>query len=102
MFKKLMDFKYKRTPKEALGFYLAYLLLIVVVGGLIGGILGLLIGEGSIELGMRMGGIVAVIISLSLSFMILSKKKLTNNFGMILLALLSGILSFIGGGLLGL
>jgi len=102
MFKKLMEFKYKRTTKEALGFYLSYLLLIVIVGALIGGIMGLVAGESSIEFGMRFGGLVAVIISLVLSFLILSKKKLTKNFGMILVALLSGVLAFFGGGLLGL
>ena len=102
MFKKLTEFNHKRTSKEALGFYLAYLLLIVILSALIGGIFGLVIGEGSIELGMRLGGFVAVVVCLVISFMLLSKKNLMYNFGMLLLALLSGLLAFFGGGILGL
>ena len=47
MFKNLTDFSYKRTGKEALGFYIGYLVLIVVVGAILGGILGLVLGEES-------------------------------------------------------
>jgi len=102
MFKNLTDFSYKRSGKEALGFYVGYLILIVVVGAIFGGILGLALGEESFEIGLRVGNIIAILASLVLSFLILSKKKQMNNFGMILLALLSGLLAFIGGGLLGL
>ena len=102
MFKNLTDFSYKRTRKEALGFYLSYLLLIIIVGGLIGALAGLVIGEGSFEIGLRFGNIVAILTVLGLSFAILKKKNLLNNFGYILLALVSGILAFLGGGLLGL
>ena len=102
MFKNLTDFSYKRTGKEALGFYIGYLVLIVVVGAILGGILGLVLGEESFEIGLRVGNILAILATLGLSFLILSKKKMMNNFGMILLALLSGLLAFVGGGLLGL
>lgn len=102
VFKNLTDFSYKRTGKEALGFYLGYLVLIIVVGAILGGTLGLAFGEQSFELGLRVGNIIAILVALGLSFMILSKKGLMNDFGMILLALLSGLLAFIGGGLLGL
>lgn len=102
MFKNLTDFSYKRSGKEALGFYLAYLVLIVLVGGIVGAVTGLASGSQSYELGVRVGNIVAILLVLGVSFAILSKKKLMNNFGLVLLALLSGLLAFAGGSVLGL
>ena len=102
MFKNLTDFAYKRNRKEALGFYLGYLILIVVVGALAVGLFGLASGQQNFELGLRIGNIIGILSSLGLSFAVLSKKGLMNNFGLLLLALLSGLLAFIGGGLLGL
>ena len=102
MFKNLTDFSYTRTRKEALGFYIAYLVLIVVVAGLLGGIVGMVSGNGGFEAGTRVGGIVAVIFCLALSFTILSKKSRMSNFVLILVALFSGVLAFLGGGVLGL
>jgi len=102
MFKNLTDFAYKRNRKEALGFYLGYLILIVVVGALAGALFGLASGQENFELGLRIGNIIGILASLGLSFAVLSKKGLMNNFGLLLLALLSGLLAFIGGGLLGL
>ncbi len=102
MFKKLTDFSYKRSGKEALGFYVAYLVLIIISAGLLGGVIGLILGEEGITLGMRVGNLIAVFMCLAISFVLLSKKRETGNFGFILLALLSGILAFLGGGILGL
>lgn len=102
MFKKLTDFSYKRTRKQAVGFYLGYLILIIIVGALVGGMVGLAFGDESFELGLRVGNFIAVLIVLGVSFAILNKKKLMNNFGLILLALASGLFAYLGGGLLGL
>ncbi|MCH7640638.1 hypothetical protein IID22_00345 [Patescibacteria group bacterium] len=63
---------------------------------------GLALGEASYEIGFRYGNILAILVTLGLSFTILSKKNLLSSFGYILLALFSGILAFLGGGLLGL
>lgn len=102
LFKNLTDFSYKRTGKQALGFYLAYFVLIVIVGALIGGLASLSIGDASINLGVRYGNILAILVTVGLSFLILNKKNLLDHFGYILLALLSGLLAFLGGALLGL
>jgi len=108
MFNKLTDFSYRRNWKEAVGFYIAYLLLMILVGSLLGGIIGSLFlpaaadFSGGFDFGVRVGTVVAVLISLLLSFAILAKKHLLNNFGLILLAIVAGILAFFGGGLLGL
>lgn len=100
MFKNLTNFAHKRNGWEVLGFYLAYLLLIIVVALLLGAAVALL--DFDTEVAFRLGNAFAIIICLVLSFMVLKQKKLTGNFGLILVALLSGVLAFIGGGILGL
>ena len=107
MFKNLMDFGYQRTAKEAFGFYLAYLLLIAVVCGVLSGLIGFVVADSGtfaegFKKGVRIGAPIAVCIVLTISFTILAKKKRLSHFGYLLLALLSGALSLLGGGLLGL
>ena len=103
MFKNLLDFGYKRTWLQAVGFYLAYFLLIIIIGFLAGALMGLIFSGGSVSaMGVQIGNILAIVICLALSFTILYKKNQHKNFGLVLLALLSGILAFLGGGLLGL
>ena len=100
MFKDLTNFAKKRTGWEAFGFYLAYLLLIIVVALLLGAMVALL--DFNTGVAFRAGNIFAIAICLTLAFMVLKQKNLASNFGFILLALLSGVLAFIGGGILGL
>lgn len=106
MFVKLTDFKRKRTGREAFGFYLAYLVLIVLAAAIAGGLFGAAAGGSNRDLayetGQNMGTIVAVAVCLYLSFTVLTQKKLTKNFGFILVGLLSGLLAVLGGGALGL
>ena len=102
IFKNLTDFGYQRSTKEAIGFYIAYLFLIIIFGALIGFGLGSIMQNDTYGFGLRVGNIIAVVVSLGISFLILKEKKLLGNFGFILLALLSGVLSIILGGLGGL
>ena len=102
MFKNLTNFGYQRDMKEALGFYIAYLILLMLVSGVSAGILGLAAGHGSFSFGLQVGAVVAVIISLAISFWVLKEKKLLSNFFLIILALLSGLLALFIGGLGGL
>ncbi|MFV1916914.1 MAG: hypothetical protein ACC618_00275 [Patescibacteria group bacterium] len=76
--------------------------MIILVGALFGAILGLFFGDRSFEIGFKIGNLFVILVTLSLSFAILSKKNLMSNFGLILLAVLSGLLTLLGGGLLGL
>ena len=101
MFKNLTNFGYHRSGKEAFGFYLAYLLLVVVIGALIGAFVGVAT-QGSIGLsrGVSLGAIAAALVCIALSFLILSTKKVWR-FGWILLSLLAGGLALFGGGILG-
>lgn len=102
MFKNLTSFAYKRNTKEAIGFYIGYLVLIFILAYLIGASVGVVSPSFNSQYGFQMGNIVAIITTLMLSFLILSKKRLLNNFSYLLLALLSGVLAVYGGGLLGL
>jgi hypothetical protein len=103
MFKHLTDFGYKRNAKEAIGFYIAYLILIMISGALLAGALAIIINEpDNFELGLRVGSITAMVITLGVAFLVLKAKKLLGNFGYILLVLLAGILAIFAGGLGGL
>jgi len=103
MFKHLTNFSYKRNAKEAIGFYIAYLVLIMIVGALLASALGIVMDTSdSFTFGLKVGNVTAIIITTVVAFLILKEKKLLSNFGYILLALLSGILAVFLGGLGGL
>lgn len=105
MFKKLTDFTYVRSGREAFGFYLAYLLFIVILSAVVSGVfvgIGYVYPGQGINTGMRLGTAVAITCSTAISFLIVSQKKLAGNFGYILLSLVAGLLASAGGGLFGL
>lgn len=102
MFKNLTNFGYKRNFVEALGFYLAYLLLVMLVGGLFGVIVGLAYPDNAYYIALRVGTVVSIVINLGLSFQILKQKNLLGNFGYLILTVISAIISAFLGGLGGL
>jgi MFS family permease len=102
MFKKLTDFGYQRTGKEAFGFYLAYFALVILTGGLIGGLFGSLIPESAYQNGFKIGTVLSVGTALVLSYLIMQHKKQTENFKFIVLSVAAGVLGLFGGSLLGL
>ena len=103
MFKNLTTFSYKRSLKEAVGFYISYLVLTIVVSMALSVVLGVATGnENNFNFGVRVGTFTSMVLSGLLSFLILSKKKLMNKFPNILLAFLGLVLAYFGGGLLGL
>ena len=101
MFKNLMDLKIQRTGKQAVGFYIAYLFLIMIVGGLLTGLYALVTGESGFEAGVKVGQIVAVVFVLGISSTIALQKKILS-FATVLLILLSGLLALFLGGIAGL
>ena len=109
MFKKLNDFSYERNWKEAVGFYLAYLLFGIILGFVFGFILGVFLYsagtthnfEANYEIGRRIGVSFYMIYILVIFALLLIKKRMLNNFGYILLALLNVILSVFGGVIFG-
>jgi hypothetical protein len=103
MFKGLVNFGLERTGKQALGFYLAYLFLSIILGALTGGIYGAITGDQSFEGGLRAGQIMAIFYCLGLAIAVANNKGLFSSFKSILLVVTSGALAvFIGalGGLI--
>ncbi len=102
MFKHLKDFGHRRTAKEALGFYIVYLLATALFAAIIGALAGVFIQENAFEAGVQFGTVIGIIVSITLSFLILSKKGLTNSYLLLLLALFGGLLQLVGGGIVSL
>jgi uncharacterized Tic20 family protein len=99
MFRDLLLLEKDRTGKEALGFYLAYLLLTVLLGAL-AGVLAVI--SATPAEGYMMGRFAGIIFCIVLSFAILYKKKRLQSFGLVLIVVLSGLGAIFLGGLLGL
>ena len=101
MFKDLLKLEKQRTGKEALGFYIAFFLLIVTAIAIFVMIVGTILGLGP-DLAFRLGWLAAVIICPWLSYQIISKKNLKMNTLYIGLCISSGIGALWMGSLLGL
>lgn len=109
MFQHLTNFGYKRNLKEAVGFYLAYLLFVMICSFLVTVIFSLATGVGaeeslqeSMNIGIRYGSVVGMISSIGISTLMVWKKGLLGEFKYLVVILISGILAFFGGGVLGL
>jgi hypothetical protein len=100
MFKDIFTLSTQRTASQAFGFYIAYLVMLILVCGIAGGIAGVLTG-GGFNTGVKIGQIIAIIACPVLGFLVL-KSRGAFSFGNVLIALLAGILAALGGGLLGL
>ena len=106
MFKELHNFSKVRTRKEAFGFYIAYLLLLVLGCGLLGGIVSLMLPAGAIyqdgfEAGGKAGAVLSTMVTCIFASLIVYRKKLFS-LSYFLLVVLSGFLALLGGALLGL
>jgi len=106
IFYELTDLSKNRSFIQALGFYLAYLFLFALLGALAGTIQGVVIPEASFEAGymsgVRIGALLSVVVSPLFALLVLYQKKQLNNFGYIILVVVSGILAGFGGFLMGL
>ena len=105
MFRRLTDLGHQRTLVEAIGFYLVYLVLGIVVAAALGAVAGPLAvvsGGSGFEGGMLVGTIFAVVACPALSFAILFKKGLLGHVGYVLVAVLSVAGAAVAGLILGL
>jgi hypothetical protein len=100
MFNDIFTLSVKRTPLQSLGFYIAYLIMLLLVCGIAGAIAGVLTG-GGFHMGVKIGQMIAIIVCPALGFFVLKGKR-AFSFGNVLIALLAGILAALGGGILGL
>ena len=101
MFKELMNLAYKRSAPQAFGFYIVYVILTLLTAALLGSLLGLSGLVQGFQAGVRVGAIVAIIATLVVAFWVLYAKKLLGNVAYIIIALLAGGLSVLGGAILG-
>ncbi|HLC94061.1 MAG TPA: hypothetical protein VJH96_00650 [Patescibacteria group bacterium] len=97
-----IDYGKKRSLKEIVGFYCVHVFFILIAGGIIGGVSALLVGKGDDFLfGRRIGEVVAGLFSVFVSMVILYKKHMIKNPLYILLIALAGIVTYVGGVLIG-
>lgn len=101
MFKNLFDLGYVRTPVEAFGFYIVYLIFVVIGSGIVGGIVGAMFSHGAYQVGLGVGNAVAVVLCLAVSVMILRAKRLMGNPALLVVAVVSALAALYAGGLLG-
>ncbi len=108
MFKKLTEFGYVRSYKEALGFYLAWLFTTIFAAAIIGATAGVLfkgLDAGifeSYDLGVKIGATVAILACTTFSVLICKAKGRLGDFSSIILILCTAFLALFLGGILGL
>ncbi|MBP9757955.1 MAG: hypothetical protein KBD06_05115 [Candidatus Pacebacteria bacterium] len=100
MFKDLEDFGAVRTWKQAVGFYLAFLGMYLLVGATTGVVVALSTGSAESDLIYRVAGPLVVLMTAAICILMITKKKL--GFMFWILGVLACGLSVIGGGILGL
>ena len=104
MFKELMNFKYKRTGAQAIGFYIVFLIICALLGGVVSGLLQMgssTDAQTQYNIGIKIGGYVALAYCTVLSLVILIVKKLYTSVWAIILFLLTIIGAMLMSGLLG-
>lgn len=108
MFNKLTQFGYVRTNKEAFGFYLAWLLVLLLLSIVLGSIVSIFLINPESALyqhsyvGVHIGMLISMIACTALTILIAQRKKVLTQFRSILLILCTAILSFFFGGVFGL
>lgn len=104
MFSHLFDLSFKRTPFQALGFYITYLIIVMVIVSVIGIVTEVGVDKDSSEYGngARLGTFFAIIACSVLAFLVMKAKKHTSSLTLILFTATSAVLALIGGGVAGL
>ena len=103
MFSKLTEFDYQRNWKEAIGFYIVYLVitLILTVPATLLTNRGIDASNQDIQF-INIGTLVAMACCLALAFIILKSKNQLGNIRLLLVGILGGIIAFFAGSLIGL
>jgi hypothetical protein len=102
MFSRLTDFSTNRSAIGALGFYISYFALTLIIGMIIGVGLSIFMPEYSMREGRVLATAFAMLICLALSLLILQGKKLNTSVPLIILALASTVFAGLGGAAFGL
>jgi hypothetical protein len=102
MFTDLSKYEYTRSGKQAVGFYIAYVFIGMLIGVAFGGLAGSLTSGDPSEAGMFAGRITGFILCLSLGVIIAYKKSLFSSFKVLVLIVIAAILATFAGTLGGL
>ena len=102
IFARLTDLRFKRSATQALGFYLAYLFLGILVGFLSGAVAGMLGLIENYSSGVDAGALAVIPFCIALSITIGVKKGISLEFKMLVLYMITGICAVFSGALLGL
>ena len=97
MFENLTNFKSVRSLSNAIGFYLAYLFIGLLLGAIAGGVAGFF---SDINGSMIAGNIIAIPYVITIGLIVTNSKNL--GFSYYALSIAAGILALFGGALLGL
>ena len=94
MFSGLIDLEMRRTPLQALGFYLAYsfglVIALAILGGIVGAVAGLVFGDVAIAVNKAMaafGSISAIALCGVLATTIARKRNLLSGINLVLVVL---------------
>jgi hypothetical protein len=100
VFRKLTDLSYRRTPLEALGFYLFYLTVFLLLSASAHSLTAYFTAdpEFAFRVSRFVGGLAATVLAMAL----LLAKGLTKRTGYVLLAFLAGLVTLATGGFFGL
>ncbi len=102
MFENLQDLTFKRTAKQAIGFYLTYFSASFVFAASSSWIVGLAFGKtGNAEFSLKVGQFSIILFASALSYLMIKKKNLMNDKLKVGLAVFASILTIVGGGILG-
>ena len=107
MFRHLIDFKFRRSTNQAVGFYIVYLLATVLIVGIISYIYLEMTGQSlssddeSFLLVAQVATKSVVVIVLALSILILNAKNLIRDSRSLIIVLIAVAFTFVAGGLLG-
>lgn len=93
MFKNLFNLEFKRSKSQAVGFYIVYVLMGLLLAGLVGIIATIIFPDAN---GIMIGGIIGAIYTLFIYFSSYHLKNLHSKY-LILLGLTAGVLAFLFG-----
>jgi len=102
MFENIFSFGLQRTTKQAWGFYLGHLAILIFSGFILGFVYGITQQGSAFNSGISVGVVIAVVYVAVISFFMLKQKGMARKFKYIILALCGVALSAGGGGVLGL
>lgn len=106
MFKEITNFQYIRSGSQAFGFYITYLFIGFIAGGIVGGLSTTFTHAQTFQegfaVGAKVGPIFAVVYVTFICILLAKAKGFQKNMLYIILLLLSVAVSLFGGALLGL